>query len=167
MARPVGSKNSSYRKHCRRGHLLSEQGRYEGGQCVACVKENAASWVKNNPQRRKENWSRWLSENLEQQVAYGREKNLKRSGWSSALFEKVLEEQDGRCALCGEPFTDDNMPCADHEHVDPPRPRGLLHRKCNSAIGFLKDSPELCEAGASYLRKWKQLTQENSECRNL
>lgn len=165
MPRPVGSKNKVYKEHCNRGHLVSLEGRYDGGQCVACVKEKATKWVKDNPERRAENWARWLSENLEKQVAYGREKNLKRSGWSSDRFSKTLVEQSGLCAVCGEPFTLEDMPCADHEHTDPPKPRGLLHRRCNSALGMLKDSPEVCEAAAKYLIKWKNLDSGDSECR--
>jgi hypothetical protein len=155
MGRPKGSKNISKKTHCIQGHEQEDNSRYSGGQCKVCVKERAKAYAKANPEKVRDNWHRWLAGNLNKENSRQRAKNLKQWGWTPEHFDTVLIEQLGLCALCSEPFTDTNMPCADHEHVSPPRPRGLLHRRCNSALGMLKDSPELCEAAAMYLWKWK------------
>jgi Recombination endonuclease VII len=81
-----------------------------------------------------------------------RASDLKPKGWTAALYDKALQEQGELCAICREPFP--RTPCADHKHSTPPVPRGLLCNGCNSGIGFLKDSPELLETAAAYLRKF-------------
>jgi hypothetical protein len=78
--------------------------------------------------------------------------NLKLLGWTIDHYETALHEQGNRCAICQEIFT--ATPHADHKHVEPPIPRGLLCKDCNFSIGFLKDSPELLENAAAYLRKF-------------
>ena len=80
--------------------------------------------------------------------------NLKPLGWTIDHYEVALREQDNCCAICQDTFT--ATPNADHRHVEPPMPRGLLCKDCNLAIGFLKDSPERCEAAAAYLRHWNK-----------
>ena len=84
-----------------------------------------------------------------------RAQNLKTKGWTLERHDAALQEQSNCCAICQEPFT--ATPNADHRHVDPPTPRGLLCNKCNIGIGIFKDSPERCEAAAAYLRKFLEL----------
>jgi len=79
---------------------------------------------------------------------------LRPKGWSADRYDSALQEQHNRCAICQEPFL--QTPCADHAHTKPPVPRGLLCNGCNSALGFLKDSPKLCEAASAYLRHWNK-----------
>jgi hypothetical protein len=84
-----------------------------------------------------------------------RAEQLKTKGWTLERHDAALQEQSNCCAICQEPFT--ATPNADHRHVDPPTPRGLLCNKCNIGIGLFKDSPERCEAAAAYLRKFLEL----------
>jgi Recombination endonuclease VII len=78
--------------------------------------------------------------------------HLKPLGWTIDRYDIALHEQGNRCAICQETFT--ATPHADHQHVVPPMPRGLLCNVCNSLIGFAKDNPAICEAAATYLRHW-------------
>ena len=156
MSRPFGSKNLKKKKYCKHGHRQTLSSRYEGGQCKTCVKQTARIWAKDNPQKVKDNWHRWLYRNVEKENDRLRRKSFSRVGWTPESFDIVLKKQKGLCALCGLPFTKDEPPCADHEHISPPKPRGLLHRKCNSALGMLDDSFDKCLAAAKYLRKWKR-----------
>jgi hypothetical protein len=98
----------------------------------------------------------------EERKAFNRREQLKESGWTLESFAVAKEAQGGRCASCGDiPEVKAGRAeglCSDHEHVKPPRPRGLLCDLCNSLIGFAKDSPERCEAAAAYLRKFLELT---------
>jgi hypothetical protein len=98
----------------------------------------------------------------------GRSYKLQKKGWTLETFESAKENQEGRCAICGEKpepykaktrYTEEityEPLCADHEHTSPPKARGLLCSKCNPGIGCFRDDhdPKLCELAASYLRKW-------------
>src|ERR1035437_2044813 len=80
---------------------------------------------------------------------------LKRLGWSIEAKAVALIKQDNRCAICNELFIKDGWAHCDHEHVTPPKPRGLLCNRCNVGIGMLLESPERCETAAAYLRNWR------------
>jgi len=75
---------------------------------------------------------------------------LKPKGWTPEMREAGLLSQGGLCAICLGSYT----LVSDHEHCDPPKPRGLLCNNCNAALGFLGDSSATAEAAAAYLRKW-------------
>lgn len=80
------------------------------------------------------------------------------TGWTEEMFIEALVEQNNACAICKKPFTNDtkkNTPHTDHCHSCPPIPRSLLCNNCNIAIGMLRDSPEICEEAAAYLRRWE------------
>lgn len=70
-------------------------------------------------------------------------------------YENLFLAQSGRCAICGS--TEPGGPTAtaafhvDHCHATG-RVRGLLCRACNTALGLLKESPDLFAAAARYLR---------------
>jgi hypothetical protein len=95
---------------------------------------------------------------VERTADYPVPRDLKRNGWTPELFYSAIKKQNGECAICNRKLTFENgtsgsRACTDHQHTVPPNPRGILCSPCNSAIGLLKDSPELCEAAAEYLRK--------------
>lgn len=53
-------------------------------------------------------------------------------------YERMLAAQDGHCALCPATSSGDRPLSVDHDHTTG-RIRGLLCRKCNTAIGSLGD----------------------------
>ena len=57
-------------------------------------------------------------------------------------------EQKGLCAICEKP----GILVLDHDHRTK-KPRGLIHRKCNSAIGLLGDNFELLVKAAKYIQE--------------
>lgn len=67
-------------------------------------------------------------------------------------FNKQWMKQQAQCAMCGKVFCDDD--CIDHDH-ETNELRGLLCSTCNSGIGFLKDSADLCLKAYNYLIKNK------------
>ena len=75
---------------------------------------------------------------------------LKRFGISWLEYQLRLALQNGACAICKEK-PKRGLLCIDHCHVTG-KVRGLLCRKCNSALGFYRDDPNLAQAGADYLR---------------
>ena len=87
----------------------------------------------------------WVTRQVRQQVCRER-------GITVADYEQRLKDQNGVCAICGQPETDRRRKylsidhCHEGGHV-----RGLLCRACNQALGFMKDSPEQLRKAADYL----------------
>lgn len=80
---------------------------------------------------------------------------LKKQGWTLESIETAKVFQGNCCDLCKQPFTEERPPVTDHKHIDPPKPRGLLHSNCNTAIGLLNESPVICRAAAEYIERWE------------
>lgn len=80
--------------------------------------------------------------------------NRRRKRWCGAPleeYERLLEEQNGKCAICGlEPG--ERRHCVDHCHVTGVI-RGVICNACNMGLGYFRDNPEFLEAAAVYLRK--------------
>ena len=87
--------------------------------------------------RRPEDYARWKKYHL-----------------SVTEYSRIFAQQNGVCAICREP---DHELCVDHDHKTG-RVRALLCGGCNSAIGFLRESPLLARVAATYLEQ--QLTKE-------
>jgi hypothetical protein len=87
-----------------------------------------------------------------------RERNLARNGWSPEMYDLKYAEQKGACEICKNPAAPrtkrGNRLVGDHEHTTPPRPRGLLCIRCNSAIGLFLDNPVLLGEAILYLAKY-------------
>lgn len=74
---------------------------------------------------------------------------------SPERYEELRASQDSKCAICRK----DGRLCIDHDHSCCAKQksscgtciRGLLCSTCNSALGFLKDSPQLLRTAADYL----------------
>lgn len=70
-------------------------------------------------------------------------------GISVEDYHHMLEQQGGKCAICAQP--DEGRALAvDHCHTTG-RVRGLLCLACNTAIGKLRDDPELIRRAAEYI----------------
>lgn len=87
-----------------------------------------------------------------------------RRGISIEEYHAMIESQGNKCAICKQEekrksSKSDEITrlCIDHDH-DTGFVRELLCHDCNTAIGKMKDSPELMLAGADYLLKHKGWT---------
>jgi len=86
-----------------------------------------------------------------------RDKNLrKRFGITLDQYNKMFEEQDGRCAICGKEETiirhsDDVSLAVDHDHKTG-KIRKLVCHSCNVGLGFFSDDVELLEKAIKYLK---------------
>ena len=107
-------------------------------------------WRKDNPKERAAD-RRWRNSHPETVQGYNRKQALKRVGWAPEMYDSAHASQRGLCDICKQPV--EGSMCADHEHIEPPKPRGLLCSPCNLALGQFKDSPIVLEAAAAYLRK--------------
>ena len=114
-------------------------GRY--AYCKPCNSLAAKAWYDTHPEQRRDT---------------SRRNRLKtRFGITPEQFDKMLEAQGGCCAICGSDspgFTSDQTRFhVDHDHQTG-RVRGILCGHCNVALGHLRDSLELVERAAAYLR---------------
>lgn len=75
---------------------------------------------------------------------------------SREQYNHMLQEQDGKCAICHTHTTRRPLHI-DHDHQTG-QIRDLLCSKCNSALGMLKEDPELIKALLAYVEKWKGQT---------
>lgn len=84
-------------------------------------------------------------------------KAVHRHGLTDESFAALLDKYEGLCHSCREEFAT----VVDHDHSCCPQTntscglcvRGLLCNGCNSALGFIKDSPGRARLLASYLEK--------------
>jgi hypothetical protein len=72
----------------------------------------------------------------------------RRYGLSLADYRALQKRQGNACAICRKVT---RVLCIDHCHVTG-RVRGLLCRRCNSALGFYADDQRLLRAALAYLQ---------------
>ncbi|MGQ0669537.1 MAG: endonuclease VII domain-containing protein [Actinomycetota bacterium] len=65
----------------------------------------------------------------------------------------MLAEQNSRCACCGQDFLKDNDWQVDHDH-ETNEVRALLCRRCNTGLGWFRDSPRFLRQAITYLRRY-------------
>ena len=97
----------------------------------------------------------WCAENQERVQEYrGRDpwtlvKRCARRGITPEEFVLAYEAQAGKCLICYDPITQMDS-AIDHNHKTGEF-RGILCKKCNRAIGMLRDSPTILRRAAEYL----------------
>ena len=116
-----------HQKICARGHDKDIVGRYAGGGCIACAKENRGRQIKADRRR----WQ------------------LNKYDLTPHQYAEMLLNQNGGCAICGAVPTDRPLSVDHSHHTD--KVRGLLCSRCNSGIGFFKDNPNLLRNAVNYL----------------
>jgi hypothetical protein len=75
-----------------------------------------------------------------------------------ADYDRLLAEQNGRCAICRTTDTgrkSDKYFHVDHDHATGVV-RGLLCIRCNPGVGYFRDSPDLLRAAAEYVERYSQ-----------
>jgi hypothetical protein len=84
-----------------------------------------------------------------------------RHGITQEWFDQKIQEQDGKCAICHNTFT--NTPHIDHDHECCPQSkscdkcrRGLLCEDCNLGLGRFKDDVSIMSSGIQYLNRYKE-----------
>lgn len=141
------------------------------------VRESAAAWRKANPEysaawyktnserhrasrvaRYKVNPERERERDAAWQKAHPEEKRaahlLRTYGISVEAWNDMLQRQDNRCALCGEPFDEakgNKDKHTDHDHTTGTI-RGILHSICNTALGHYEKDKSKHEMFETYLK---------------
>jgi hypothetical protein len=79
-----------------------------------------------------------------------KESRRRKMGITPADLERLLFEQDGKCAICGTHFPTEESVQLDHDHKTG-RARGLLCSPCNVGLGAFRDNVEALRSAADYL----------------
>ena len=91
-----------------------------------------------------EHWQHYRSEN--------RRKN--KYHWPNGRFDLMLKKQNYACAICGVKKKNPKGEFhADHDHKTN-KPRGVLCRQCNLALGNFKDNVDSLKAAIKYLKQY-------------
>lgn len=75
----------------------------------------------------------------------------KKYGLTLEDFDRMVADQDSKCAICRSVF--DGRPHVDHCHSTGGM-RELLCSRCNLAIGQFEDDPDLLRSAAGYVEFW-------------
>lgn len=108
-------------------------------QCKACAYEKYKVWKAEKPPRAEKQSPEWTFR-----------RRCKRRNVSPQLVREAYQAQQEKCVICLDHIMLET--CAiDHNHKTGEF-RGLLCKKCNTSIAFLKDHPETVDRAAKYLR---------------
>lgn len=99
---------------------------------------------------------RYPDRNKNQREEQHRKDNLKKFGLTLEEYQEMFYNQNGVCAICGNPETKTRggvvkRLAIDHDHLTG-QVRGLLCQNCNVALGYVKENIHTLEAMIEYLR---------------
>lgn len=115
----------------------------------------ARRWKRENPERARAKQREYLDSGQKQ--IWDRQSYLKRKyGITIAEYDRMFEEQNGVCAICGEPRPEERTLHIDHDH-ETGVIRALLCFRCNNALGDFREEYELFQRAADYLDRDDEL----------
>jgi len=122
--------------------------------CIPCAKDNNSKYFHKNRKREYARRKKWVDDNPEKRKESSRKYRLKTEyGLTPEQYQEMYDKQGGVCSICSEKCTAQFNLAVDHNH-DTGSVRELLCKSCNVALGFLKDSSEVAEKAAKYLRRF-------------
>lgn len=124
---------------------------YLRGKCKDCcyAETNERRITPEGRERNREQTRRWRRNNHRR----WRDTSLRsRLGIGIEDYERMWEEQEGRCAICRDELVTGSATHVDHDHATG-AVRGLVCRACNLMLGFAKDDPTRLRAAIAYLER--------------
>lgn len=142
--------------------------------CKSCVQDRNRLYYLENKDRINEVTRQWDLENKDKVSERSKRYYLKKRDridiaaqrreykykMSSEQYQRLLEEQNHACAICGKVNANGRDLYVDHDHSCcfgnkscGECIRGLLCHKCNAAIGLFNDSAESLNKAAEYIKK--------------
>jgi len=114
-------------------------------RCKACSVLLNREWRKKNPDYEKERYRKSKKQTRERHL-------VRKYGVTLDDYNKMLEVQGGKCAICGrtEDTQHNDVLHVDHCHKTG-AVRGLLCRGCNHVLGHMKDDVENLRRAIDYL----------------
>ena len=127
-------------KYCKYEHDMDIVGRDKANRCLECGRQRLKRFRTTNlPHVRKQNQSY---------------KRFSRHGITISMYDEMMNNQNGRCAICKNVPKEDSLKRTfhiDHCHSSG-RIRGLLCKDCNHMLGFARDNPNTLIQAAEYLK---------------
>lgn len=118
----------------------------------ACHCAATAKYRTQNPQiYRKASLKHW--HNLDDSKKHS--KWLKRYGLTKEEYKTLFNKQKGLCFICKKKCCSGQNLSVDHCHKTQ-KVRGLLCKKCNTALGMLDDNVEYFETAILYLKNYEE-----------
>jgi hypothetical protein len=140
--------------------LIDPTGIYEKGN-VAWIEKVI---IKEKDEDQKEYLRRWAKEDRISNPLKHKDRELRRMfGITLKDYQEMLDNQNGRCTICGELEEDYNQNghkfsmAVDHCHKTG-KVRSLLCGRCNKSLGGFKDSQELLIKAIEYLKQYQPTT---------
>jgi len=127
--------------------------------CKECMKKSYKKWVENNRSKSIEYSKKHRLLNPEKVKFTIKKTRLKKYGLSIEEYDKMIKEQNNKCAICGceEKGRRKNgrliKLAIDHDHKTD-KVRGLLCVNCNTAIGLTKENLFILIKIIEYLRSF-------------
>lgn len=113
------------------------------------IKEKNKTWKKNNNDR-------VIKYNKEYRIINKEKirKYLLRKFYNitTIQYNNMIVNQDGKCAICDNNFSQNNIPHVDHNHKTG-KVRQLLCKKCNSVLGMVDENKKILNNAIGYLEK--------------
>ena len=127
------------------------------------LKEQLKEWEKNYPEYLKQSTGREnimrIIKGIEEEKhktrreivkrLWHKKKKLRKYGLTSRQYDTMYKSRNGCCDICGDVK---KVLCVDHDHKTN-KVRGLLCGHCNTALGFVRDSPVVLMKAAIYLKE--------------
>jgi Autographiviridae endonuclease VII len=128
----------------------------KAGNAWTCAERQRAygkKWRAENAEKSRAGKQKWVRENPQAKLRAQRRWMLKQEyGITLETYEWMWREQDGLCAICGQPERDNKSLSVDHNHKTD-EIRGLLCDRCNTGLGKFDDDPSRFRAAAEYLER--------------
>lgn len=113
----------------------------------AAARQRTAEWIANNPDK-------YGEQQLKKKGNWRKDYLRSKYGLSWDEYQRMLAQQEHRCAICRDEFPEGWI-CVDHCHSSD-RVRDLLCPGCNTALGLVKERPDILRAAAAYLERHEQ-----------
>lgn len=134
-------------------------------QCKSCTQSHNKRYYLENKGEMNEYSKRYYLKNKdrigEDELAARRRED--RYKMSSEQYQKLLEDQNYACAICGKANANGRKLYVDHDHSCcfgskscGKCIRGLLCHKCNSGLGHFDDSVESMNKATEYIKKYSR-----------
>ena len=119
------------------GHFSKDAKMKQGirSRCKDCGRKDTADWTAKNPEKVQKN---------------ARRAKLRSRGATESKYNELFTRQDGLCAVCLTGASPRKYLDVDHCHRTG-IVRGLLCRKCNHALGLLKENKNIIHDACEYL----------------
>ena len=122
--------------------------------CLACIRLKRKAAHEKNPEiaRRRNAKKRAIYQTPEFKKKHRRHHYMKRYGITPEIYDEMLNQQKGVCAICGNGKKHKRQKYlhVDHNHKTG-KVRGLLCIRCNTILGNSKDDVNILENAIKYL----------------